>query len=81
MNLQIRDIDLDTYSELARQAQENHRSLAAEAAMRLESSLHATTPDQRERRRQVLAQIQQAQSAWPAHLPPPEDLLLQDRSR
>jgi hypothetical protein len=43
--------------------------------------LHATTPDQRERRRQVLAQIQQAQSAWPAHLPAPEDLLHQDRSR
>lgn len=81
MNLQIRDIDLDTYGELVRQAEENHRSLAAEAALRLESSLHATAPDQRERRRQVLAQIQQAQSAWPAHLPPPEELLHQDRSR
>lgn len=81
MNLQIRDMDSATYGELARQAAENHRSLAAEAAARLESTLHATPTNQRERRRQVLAHIQQIAAAWPANLPSAEELLHLDRAR
>lgn len=81
MNLHIRDLDSETYQALARQAAQNHRSLSAEAAARLERTLAVVPPDPRVRRRALLAQLQEASAVWPADLPAAEILLAEDRAR
>lgn len=81
MNLHIRDLDSDTYAALARQAAENHRSLSAEAAARLECTLAVRPADARVRRQQLLLHLQQASTAWPSDLPAAELLLAEDRAR
>ncbi|MBI5607799.1 MAG: TraY domain-containing protein [Deltaproteobacteria bacterium] len=81
MNLQIRDIDSSTYRDLVQRARENHRSLSAEAAVRLQATLHGDVANSRARRRQVLAQAEVLGLQWPADLPEPEAVLAEDRSR
>ncbi|MDD5306571.1 MAG: hypothetical protein PHU25_04545 [Deltaproteobacteria bacterium] len=79
--LQIRELDEGVYRVLAEQARRERRSLARQAATILERALLGPD-DNRARRRALVERLAgDDREPWPARLPPPAELLREDRRR